>query len=343
LQTVYVMQREYHKARAHAEQGLRLTENVHDPALLLLVHQTLAISLYPLGELLAARAHFEQGLTWHNPQQPSPASVSCLSHLTIVLWTLGYPDQALRRVQEALALARQLSLPFWVGFALLFTTNLHYRRREERAAQEQAEAVITLATEQGFPFWLGLATICRGGVLAAQGQGEVGLLQIHQGLNRLRAMGSMMNWSFSLAILVEAYGKVGQAEAGLNVLAEALEGVDKTGERFYEAELYRLKGELTLQQFNVQGSKFQRIDPRSLMPDPQAEAEACFHKAIEIARRQQAKLLELRATVSLARLWQQQGKHHEASHTLPEIYSWFTEGFDTKDLQEAKALLEELH
>src|SRR5215475_12420955 len=116
------MRREYYKARAYAEQFLRLAESVRDPALLLSAHQILAIALYPLGELLAARAHFEQGLTWHDPQQPSPNSVSCLSHLMSVLWHLGYPDQALRRVREALAVARQLSLPFSVGFALHFTT-----------------------------------------------------------------------------------------------------------------------------------------------------------------------------------------------------------------------------
>ena len=126
------------------------------------------------------------------------------------------------------------------------------------------------------------------------------------------------------------YGKAGQAEEGLAALAEALTVVDKSGERFYEAELYRLKGTLTLQS-QVQGPKSQV-----------EEAEACFHRAIEIARRQQAKSLELRAAMSLARLWQQQGKKEEARQMLAEIYGWFTEGFDTKDLQEAKALLEEL-
>jgi hypothetical protein len=120
--------------------------------------------------------------------------------------------------------------------------------------------------------------------------------------------------------------------------------VDRTEERMYEAELYRLKGQLTLQKFQVSGSTFQVTNPQSLVPDPQteAEAEACFHKAIEIARRQEAKSLELRAVMSLARLWQQQNKKDEARQMLAEIYGWFTEGFDTADLKEAKALLEEL-
>ena len=149
---------------------------------------------------------------------------------------------------------------------------------------------------------------------------------------------------YHLALLAEAYGKTGQVEERLTALAEALTVADKTGERYYEAELYRLKGELTLQKFQVSGSKFQVPSPQHPTPSTQAEAEAeaCFQKAIEIAQRQQAKSLELRAATSLARLWQQQGKRDEARHLLAEIYGWFTEGFDTKDLQEAKALLEEL-
>ncbi len=136
---------------------------------------------------------------------------------------------------------------------------------------------------------------------------------------------------------------MGQAEEGLTALAGALTVADKTGERFYEAELYRLKGELSLQSA-VRSPRSEVTSPQHPAPNPQAEAEAeaCFHKAIEIARRQQAKSLELRAVTSLARLWQQQGKKGEARQMLAEIYDWFTEGFDTADLQEAKALLEEL-
>ncbi len=146
-----------------------------------------------------------------------------------------------------------------------------------------------------------------------------------------------------LALLAEAYGKAGQVEEGLTVLAEALAAVDKNGERMYEAELYRLKGELSLQS-GVRSPKSEITSPQHPAPSSQAEAEAesCFLKAVEIARQQQAKLLELRAVMSLSRLWQQQGKKAEARQMLVEIYGWFTEGFDTKDLQEAKALLEEL-
>jgi len=156
-------------------------------------------------------------------------------------------------------------------------------------------------------------------------------------------MGQELSRPFFLALLAGAYGKIGQAEEGLAVLAEALDAVNKTGEHVYEAELYRLKGELTLQQSKVRGPKSKVPSTQRLTPSTQveAEAEACFHRAIEIARRQQAKSLELRAVMSLSRLWQQQGKTKQAHKMLAEIYSWFTEGFDTADLREAKTLLAE--
>jgi len=181
--------------------------------------------------------------------------------------------------------------------------------------------------------------VLRGWALAEQGHGEEGIAQMRQGIAAYRHTGAELNLPCWLVLLAEAYGKIGKPEEGLSTLAEAVALVEKNEERYYEAELYRLKGQLTLQQFNVQGSKFKVTTPQ---PQEEAEAEACFHKAIEIAQRQRAKSLELRAVMSLARLWQQQGKKKEARRMLAEIYGWFTEGFDTKDLQEAKALLEGL-
>jgi predicted ATPase len=200
----------------------------------------------------------------------------------------------------------------------------------ERISAEQA--AIRLCTEQGFPFWLPYGTIMQGWVLIEQGQGEEGMVQIRQGVAAVPDIGVGLGWPDNLASLAKAYGKTRQAEEGLNTLAEALAVVDKTGERFYEAELYRLRGELTLNQSSVPG----------LESRVQQEAEACFHEAIEVAQKQQAKSLELRAVMSLSRLWQRQGKKAETHQLLSEIYGWFTEGFDTKDLQEAKALLQEL-
>ncbi len=178
-----------------------------------------------------------------------------------------------------------------------------------------------------------MGTNLRGWVLAEQGQEEKGIAQMVQGLAAYRATGAELRRPYYISLLAEAYGKEGQAEEALNTLAEALDTVNKSGERWYEVEMYRLRGELLLKS-KIQGSEseVQRLP----------EAESCFRQAIEIARQQSAKSLELRAVMSLSRLWQQQGKNDEARQMLAEIYSWFTEGFDTADLKEAKALLEEL-
>ncbi len=232
---------------------------------------------------------------------------------------------------EALTLAQELSHPHSLAFALSIVTEVHLLRQEWQIAQERAEAVIALSTEQGFAYWWGTGTLRRGRALIEQGQGEEGIAQVCQGIAAYRATGAEATVPHFLSLLAEAYRKVEQTEEGLSVLAEALAIVDKTGECWWESGMYRLKGELTLQQVKVQGSKF-KVE----------EAEECFQKAIDIARRQSAKSLELCATVSLARLWQQQGKQKEAHQMLADIYGWFTEGFDTKDLQGAKALLDEL-
>jgi predicted ATPase len=186
--------------------------------------------------------------------------------------------------------------------------------------------MINLATEQGFPHWMAQGAILRGWTLAQQGQAQAGIEQIHQGLRAFRATGAETFRPYWLTLLAEAHGTIGEPEAGLTVLTEALALVDTTGERWCEAEIYRLKGELLLQQSTSN----------------QTEAESCFHQAINITRSQQAKSLELRAATSLARLWQQQGKRQEAYDLLAPVYHWFTEGFDTADLQDAKALLEAL-
>ena len=189
---------------------------------------------------------------------------------------------------------------------------------------------MALATEQGFGYWLAWGMVIRGWALAAQGQAGEGMAQMRQGLAAIRATGTEIARSQDLGLLAEAQCTPGQAEDGLAAVAEALAFVGQTEERYYEAELYRLKGVLTLQ--------LHATDQKSKVEE---EAEACFQKAIEIAKHQQAKSWELRAATSLARLWQRQNKQAEARALLAEIYNWFTEGFDTKDLLDAKALLEE--
>jgi predicted ATPase len=331
--TFYMASGKLQTARELREQLLSLAQRQQEPVPLLHAHLALGATLLWLGELAQARVHLEQGIRLYD-QNPSHSpsfagddpGVSGRRLVALVLWLLGYSDQALRRSHEALTLAQELSQPFSLAFALAHAALLHQFRYEAQAAQERAEAGIALAREQGFARWEAWGTIIGGWALAAQGQREEGIAQIRQGLAAWQAAGQELGRPVFLALLAEAYGKVGQAEAGLSVIVEALALMDKIGERDYEAELYRLRGELLL---------------RHTVPDA-PQAEACFQQALIVGRHRQAKSLELRAALSLSRLWQQQGKRAAARQLLAEVYGWFTEGFDTPDLQEARALLDAL-
>jgi predicted ATPase len=289
--------------------------------------------LFFLGEFVSACTHLEQALTCSaTPQDRSlpslfdgAARVETLGTTAWVLWLLGYPDQALTRSHAMRTYAQELRHAFSLARALFNMATLHKLRGEAAATQEGAEAALAIMTEQGFGQHLASATITRGWALAAQGQYEEGMAEMRQGLAARRAMRTELSQAEFTARLAEAYGRIGQAEEGLRLLAEALAVVDQ-GNRWYEAELHRIKGELLLQQ---------------TAPDT-PQAEACFQQALAVARRQQAKSWELRTAMSLSRLWQQQGKRAEARQFLAEVYGWFTEGFDTLDLKEAKALLDEL-
>jgi predicted ATPase len=228
--------------------------------------------------------------------------------------------------QEALALAQGLAQPYSLAVTRFWAAYLHHRRREAPAAQAQAEALLTLATAQGFSLYVGYGTWLRGWALAMQGQGEAGLTLLRQGLAAVVATGQELSRPLYLVPLAEVAGHSGHVEEGLHLLAEAMAGLEASDRGDLLAEAYRLQGALLLQQ---------------AAPDT-AQVEACFHQSLAIARRQQAKSWELRAALSLSGLWQQQGKRTEARELLTPIYGWFTEGFDTTDLQEAKALLEEL-
>ena len=354
----YLLRAELRTAHELGQQCLSLAQSVQESALLLEAYMALGPPLLFLGKIASAREHTERGIALYDPQQHRSHAllyqldpgVVCLAIAAWALWLLGYPDQACKRIHAALALAREISHPFSLALALLVAAVLRQLRQEEQAVNEGGEALMALSREQGFPHWLAWGAIVRGWALAEQGQAEEGIAQIHQGLTAYRATGAELFRPHHLTLLAEAYRKVGQAEEGLTALTEALAVADNTEERWYEAELYRLTGELTLQRA-TQKSKGKRqkakieTNPQPLTPSTQAavqEAEECFLKAIAIAQKQQAKSLELRATMSLARLWQQQGKTIEAHKLLAEIYAWFTEGFDTKDLQEARALLDSL-
>jgi predicted ATPase len=239
-----------------------------------------------------------------------------------------------------------------LAVALVFATILHQFRREAPLAQARAEAAMTLATAQGFTQVLAMGTLVRGWALVDQGHGEEGIAQVREGLTAYRATGAALLGPYFLSLLAQAHATTGQAEEGLRVLAEALAMVQNTGERWWEAELYRLKGEFILKQ--AVGRERPPTAPANATVGAEVnmgvysrrplftEAEACFQRALDVARRQGAKSLELQAAISLARLWQRQGERAEARQLLFEIYDWFTEGLDTVALQEARALLKEL-
>jgi predicted ATPase len=336
-------------ARELSEQLLSLAQRIQDPALLLVAHRSMGFTLHFLGEEAPARAYLEQGMALYDPQQHRSLAflygrdpgVDCHVYTAWALWPLGYPDQALQRSHEALTLAQELAHPYSLIFALSGAATLHQLRREEQAAQARAEATMTLSTERGFPQWLAWGTILRGWALARQGRSEEGIAQMRQGLAGYQATGGEVTRPYFLSLLAEAYGDVGQTAEGLSLLDEALATVQKTGGRWCEAELYRLKGELLLRS-DVQRPTSNVGQMAPGISSAAMEAEACFRQALDAARRQQAKSWELRAAMSLSRLWQGQDKRAEARQLLAGIYGWFTEGFDTADLREAKALFEEL-
>ncbi|MBI3756848.1 MAG: AAA family ATPase [Deltaproteobacteria bacterium] len=252
----YWIRGESQTANELGAQLLRLAQSVQDPALLLLAHRVWGANLYFLGEFAPAREHLEQGIALYNPQQHHSLAfryvldpgMLCQVYVAATLWNLGYPDQARKRIHEALTFTRELSHPASLAYALNWAAIVHQLRREGQAAQEWAEEVIALSTEQGFPYYLADGTNLRGWALAEQGQGEAGIAVMRQGQAAYQAIGVELQRPYLLAFLAEAYGKGGQAEEGLNVLAEALGAVHKRGPYFWEAELYRLKGELLLAQ-----------------------------------------------------------------------------------------------
>jgi class 3 adenylate cyclase/predicted ATPase len=319
-------------ARELAEQALSLAQNLQTPEFLQPAHYQMGVVLYWLGELPQSRTHLEQAIALYDPQKRRVSAlydlgVSCPAVAAFTLHWLGYPDQALKRIRESLSLAQELSHPSSLAYALLVAATLHHLRREVEATQVQAEALIALSHEQGFAFYEACGEGMRGWALAKQGRQKEGIAQIRQGVAAAQATGAQLAQPTFLALLAEAYGEAAQPEEGLTALTEALDPASKTEERRWQAELYRLKGALLLMQNDSYA----------------AQAESCFQRAIEIAREQSAKSWELRATTSLARLLVHQGRRDEARSMLAEIYGWFTEGFDTLDLKEAKALIDELN
>jgi predicted ATPase len=333
---------ELQTAREFGEELLILAQDVDGLALRVEAHYALGNTLNYLAEFTTAQAHFEQAIALYDPEQHrdhvfrygQDPGVVCRVYAGVTRWCLGYPDQAVQQSHEALMLARQVAHPISLTYALFFSTWVYQFRREWQHAHELAQACIDLTAEQGFMLFIAGGTIFRGWALAArppasgtdQAYLEEGIAQMEQGLTAWHATGAEVLRPYGLALLAEARLRLGQHEEGLALLAEALAVTNHTEERRWEAELHRVKGELLLSQ----------------SPGNAAKAESCFNQAITIAQNQSAKSWELRAATSLAKLWQSQGKRDEARELLEPVYDWFTEGFDTADLKDAKALLDEL-
>src|SRR5262249_15936241 len=282
-----------------------------------------------------ARSHGEEGLALYDPAQHHGLAfrygnfdpgVVCHLYLGYALYALGHPDQALAHDGDAWALLQTLNHGYTHPPYFNWSAILHQLRRDTPTVLERAEAAVPVAAKQGLALALAVAPIMRGWAVAMQGRGTEGLALIQQGLAAYRATGTEFQRPHFLALLAEVHGTLGQAAEGLAALGEARAAVEESGERYYEAELCRLEGELRL----VQES-----------PDEDA-AEACFRGAGQVARRQQARLLELRAATSLARLSQRRGKPEEARQALSEMYALFTEGLDAPDLEAARAVLDAL-
>jgi predicted ATPase len=335
LYTLHLVRAEHERAGELVQDFLRLARGTEDAAYLLWARLVMGETAFWRGELSQAREHLEEVIARYDPKEFQSRGFLygyadprhwALNHLGWTLWRLGYPEQALTRSQESLALARELSHPFTQANALTYANQLHWLRGEPRALLEGAEALIALSREHGFLYFVGIGTLQRASALTEQGQLQEGIAEMRAILEAMRAEGAVVGLPMVLAMLAEAHGKAGQTEEGLALLDEAQGLVAKTREREYEAEVHRLEGDLLL----------------ARSPSDEAQAQASFREALEVARRQSAKSWELRAATSLARLWQRQGKRDEARDLLAPVYAWFTEGFDTKDLRDAKALLEEL-
>jgi DNA-binding winged helix-turn-helix (wHTH) protein/predicted ATPase len=347
------------KAQPLAEEFLRLAQQAQDEALLIEGHMAMGVCLFYLGDVATAHMHLQTATAigdtqrFQTPLFPTGQDLRVLSltYDAMGLWVLGYPAQAIERSRRALKLAEEVAQPWALTMALGYAALVHLLRGDVGAARERVEATIQLATEQGVLPWVGRGMMLRGWALAEQGQETAGLAQMREGLAVCQANGQELGKPFWLGLLGLRYAKMGRVAEGLEVLAEALAMAQTRELRVWEAELQRLRGEFLLQQLaeaRIESTPADRprsagTDERATSPlSPVTDAEDCLRQSLDIARRQRAKSLELRAAMSLSRLWQRWGKREAARRQLEESYNWFTEGFDTADLQDAKTLLEQL-
>jgi len=334
----YETRGEVERGRVLAARVLTAAEQSADIELALNGHQMVASTEFFQGKFASSLVHCEAARTLYEVERHHAAvsalaadpGVAVLAIAAWNLWGLGWPDRALTRAREAVVLARQLNHPFSSAYALFFETVLHWLRRDITAQCERAGEVIALSEAQGFPLWLGVGRAFHAAARVAAGETGAAA-DLLTGLALTAEMGFQAGAPAIFALLGEAYMAAGQVDEARGAV-EAGIAIASTGQQYTDSELHRLQGEIVLKTVDSQES---RVD------SPQT-AEECFLRALDIARGQEAKSPELRAATSLARLWRDQGKRDAARALLAPLYAWFTEGFDTRDLQAAKALLEEL-
>jgi predicted ATPase/DNA-binding winged helix-turn-helix (wHTH) protein len=328
----YLYRAELRQSLDIAEQLLPIAEKREDSILMMEAHRAFGVTCVALGRFPEALEHLTESAFYesfyHEPHFLLTANNSKVMSLCFAgwsLWSMGFPQQALEKINEAQALAKELSHTNSLVAALYFAAILHQLRGETTSVLQHAEAVMTLGQEQGLPIWTAFGTIYYGWAQIEQGQIGKGIEFVQRGLAAYQTTGAKIWRTHFLGLLAEGLAKAEQFEEGLRVLDEALTTVEDVGERYHEAELYRLKGELLLKR------------------ELPAEAETCFKQAIAIARQQQTKSLELRAATSLSRFYENQCRIKEAHQALTDIYQWFTEGFDTADLREARTMMDRLN
>jgi predicted ATPase len=318
-----------------AADGMALAESLNDPGILMEALFMPGVTMFYRGEFAGARAYYEKALGAYDDRERTKfwtaytghdAGVTHRCYLALALWHLGYPDQALQVAREMCALARTIGHAFSLSHAVDFAAFLCLYCRLGTEVQAAADEELAIATQQGFPFWHALGTLHKGAGLHLQGRREESLPVLLKGFSAFRASGAEVRVPSYLGLLGDAYTQSARFEDARQVLNEGLTVAEKNDDRCHEAELHRLQGELLLAE----------------SPDQAAAAEACFRQAIATAQRQQSRAWELRATMSLARLWQRQGRGDEAKRALAAVYGTYTEGFTTPELVDAKALLDSL-
>ena len=317
-----------------ATQFLSLAEKQGATIPLVVGHRLMGISLAWTGDIAKGRAHYDQGIVLYDPAVHRPlatrfgqdAGVSILCHRSMALWLLGYPDAALADAKQALQEARDIGQAPTLMFALFFTSLTQIFCGNYATATKEHDEIIALADEKGSLYWKALCTPMQGYLFALTGKASHAVQRITSGIAALRSAGTAFWMPLHSSYLGRAYAELGQFDDAWRSIGEAIDTIENTKETWFEAEANRIAGEIALQS-----------------PKPDAtKAQEYFERALAVARKQQAKSWELRASMSLARLWRDQGKVQQARELLAPVYGWFTEGFDTLDLKEAKALLDEL-